>query len=287
VTRQDVPDAARLFSGLASSPYLGPLVRARTPELFAEVEQLYQALSGPANPKEPWAGPKPDLETFTQRLLDLLNATIGDEANSLSLYGRRLYSAKQLPVQIIEIMRQINELGGAYNSESDPNERDDPWKALRPQPQDGGQTPSDPKRLATINEKVRLLNRLLLEAELSGCLQGTMYHSVKVISGYGPCLADVASERFTDTPPTFHQPRIAPIMPITLDAAGKPQLLLDRQPRSAPLSDSIPDLPFFTVGPGGQLAGPLPQVPDTQVFAVQGRDLHWVDVEREGHSPGR
>jgi hypothetical protein len=295
VRAEDVTRPEELYQQLMTEPWRR-IVEPRAGELLEEAVRLHEPLLGPPNPNEPWLNPKPDPQGFAACLLQLVNRIIGDEQQAVSLYQRARYADRQLPVQIIEVMRRIHELGGPYDGTPVPSgpgagptpPADDPWRRFRPKPRPEAptSTPEAPAASSAVTQQIRLLNRLLLEYEFQGLLVGTMYRSVQDFPAYQPslCLTDVG--RFVEGAQVLApvDDGLYPLMPLRIGADGAIDLLLE--PRSAEAAGVEPA--YYRVGPGGELSAPLaeafpgqptPGIDPRATYAVWSREPRWVTVD--------
>ncbi len=287
ITSDELNAPLAAFRSLFDPGYrLGHVLSGRFPDQCRKLFELKAALDGQHPANEPWLAARPDPEGFVDCLVTLLNSAIGDEDTAVTLYSRRLYSFTRLPAQITDVLRQIAELGGAYNSDP-PDTADannDPWEAFRPDKQ------AQPETSPEVTEKIRLLNRMLIEYELEGALEGTLYRWVRTVRGYSPCRADTSQEHLNNPTGTSYYTQVRAVLPLMVDPNGQLLVLLGRPDPDGPALDSIDDrfatgTPFYIVGPDGELSEPLDELPKTEVFVVQGQDPEWVDVELEGEAP--
>ncbi len=293
VGAQDVARPDALYHQLTAEPWLY-IVSERAPQLLEELGRLHEPLHGPAIPNEPWTNAKPDPEGFLACLVKLLNQVIGDENQAVSLYQRARYADGQLPVQIIDVLRRIHELGGAYDStpgapgSAPATPRDDPWARYRPKPKPGEPTPppSGSQSSPETTHQIRLLNRLLLEYDLGPALQGTLYRWTQDLPDYEPCWSATEPGHSIEGARVLMRSisDLYPVMPMKLEANGGVSLLLER--RSADQTGA--EFAFYEVRRGGELAGPQPERPPDETtwgtntrttFGVFGRQVCWVTVD--------
>ncbi len=287
VTSDELNAPLAAFRSLFEPGYrLGNVLAGRFPDQCRRLLELKDGLDGRHPTNEPWLAAKPDPEGFLDCFITLLNSAVGDEDTAVTLYSRRLYSATRLPVQITDVLRQIAELGGAYNSDP-PDTADannDPWEAFRPDKQ------AQPETSPEVTEKIRLLNRMLIEYELEGALEGTLYRWVRTVRGYSLCRADTSEEHLTRPTETSYHTQVRAILPLMVGRHGEMLVLLGQPDPKGLALDSIDDrfatgTPFYIVGPDGELSEPLDELPKDEAFVVQGQDPEWVDVELEGEAP--
>jgi hypothetical protein len=299
VTAANAPQPEVLYQRLLRSRFAQEAL-ARAPDLSEEVAQLYAALLGPANPNERWATPAAEPERFADRLVQLLNQVIGDETQAVSLYRSSAYADTQLPVQIVEVLRGIHDLGGAYDGSSTdasgpgvPLPAADPWRRYRPSPKTepppSAPAPAPPP--SAVTQQIRLLNRLLLEYELGGALQGTLYAWIKDLRGYRPVWAYLDPRRLVPDSDLglWEAATWDYVMPMMVDPDRGVLLLLEPQPSGASATEAPAQPPgdqaFYVVGPWGELTGPLATQPGGETYVVRGRGLRWVPVEEAGQLP--
>jgi hypothetical protein len=292
----NVPSPELLYGRLMSG-HCAEQVRQRAPKLCEALDKLLKAREQPlANPNELWTKRKYDPELFAQGLYTLLGVLIGHDTETVSLYNTNLYADTTLPIQIAQVILEIRELGGPYSNDgvvpsvSAPIDEasNDPWQGYRPDQTTANQapaTPTAPAPSAAAIQKLRFLNRLLLEYELDGALQGTMYRWIKDLPAYEPCGTKFVPGKMIKDFQSVYTAYSAEIMPMTFSNDGRVLVLLDALPPDQAAAGETARSLYWVVGPGGKLQGPSREAPQGETFTVRGRDIRWVDVEKEGQVP--
>lgn len=287
VQANEIPDPIRFYLRLKASNRMGGkfnILSIRAPEFAPEIEQLWSAIIGDQNPNEPWNNITPDPTRFADLLLRALNKAIGNESGALSLYRRARYQGTELPTQIVKVIGQIRDLGGVYDGDeavtADPTvAAADPWRRYRPKTEGERPAPTPPPVAdsATINRKIALLNRMLIEYELHGELLGTLYAWVKDIKGYQPVLGYIDTDLLLKGQPHYYEGHQywKEIVPMRVDPQGKVYLLLE--PAG---NDSLTK--YYVVGPNGTLTRSREPAPEGNEYLIRGDAPRWVEVESEG-----
>ncbi len=282
---------------------LQSVIMRRFPE---HVKVLHGIASAPKEfPNEPWRIDPDAAQKFREVLSELLNNAIGSETVAASLYSRQAYDPgfvvyglgaspedAKLPVQIVQQMQTVWELGVDPNSDATPDltaaviaqqsSTTDPWANFRVNTDKNGEP--GPEELETpaqdpeANLQIRLLNRMLLEYELVGAMHGTIYKWIKDLPGVRPCESGPEKD-YRTVQDLRHQNLEA--MPHRLDAHGELEILVSRLPDP---DDAEEPTEVYIVGPWGELEEPEEGEP-LGMFFVSGTRIEWVNVEYEGQLP--